>query len=182
MRKLVAVLAGLALLLGILTLPAAAAVPAGAAKEVIRLVNAERAKKGLPALKSNSGALTKAAQQRASELPSRFAHERPDGRTWATVLPEFRVPFAKASENLGRGQKSAAQVVQGWMNSPSHRDAILQEGIKQAGAGVFEKNGILYWSLELIKPLPLAVRVLRAVLYPFQMLWLFIKTFFALLF
>ena len=182
--RMAALLAALTLLLGILTLPAAAAVPAGAAKEVVRLVNAERAKEGLPALKNNNSALTKAAQKRAKELPLRFnsKHERPDGRAWHTVMKEYNIQYISVGENIAYGHKSAAQVVQAWMDSPGHKKNIMDKDFTHIGVGIHEENGRLYWSQEFMRPLPVTVRILRVALYPFQMLWLVTKTFFGMIF
>lgn len=44
-------------------------------------------------------------------------------------------------ENLGRGQDSAAEVMEAWMGSPGHRDNILNSGFTEIGVGVFDG----YW-------------------------------------
>jgi len=173
----IAVLAIAALLVGMFALPAAAEIPAGAAKEVVRLVNEERAKEGLPALKNNYSALTKAAQKRAKELPLRFdsTHARPDGSAWHTVLKEYNVRYTFAGENIAYGHTSAAQVVQAWMDSPGHKKNILGD-FTQIGVGIHEENGRLYWSQEFAKTRPLTlgdvfIAIIRVIAYPFQ--WIF---------
>ena len=52
---------------------------------VLKLVNEERAKAGLPALTLHAGA-TRAAQQRAGEIETSFSHTRPDGSNFTTAL------------------------------------------------------------------------------------------------
>jgi uncharacterized protein YkwD len=146
------VLLVLALLFG--TLAAGATVPKGAAAEVVRLVNVERAKAGLSALSSSHATLNAAARLRAGELPRRIdaTHRRPDGREWHTALEESGVgSYHAAGENIAAGQKSAAEVVKDWMNSPGHKANILGD-YKYIGVGVVEKNGRLYWSQEFLKP------------------------------
>lgn len=104
------------------------------AAEVIRLVNEERAKEGLPALKTAS-ALTQAAQVRAEELLTLFSHTRPDGRSCFTALGEAGVRYRAAGENIAMGYPTPAAVVEGWMNSPGHRANILNASYTTIGVG-----------------------------------------------
>jgi uncharacterized protein YkwD len=39
-------------------------------------------------------------------------------------------------ENIARGQDSAKEVMEDWMNSPSHRAAILSETFNEIGIGI----------------------------------------------
>ena len=139
-----AVILSLALLLGVFAMPAAAADTSGYAAEVARLVNGERAKAGLPALAADT-ALNAAAQLRAQEITVSFKHARPGGREWYTVLEDCDIPYRRAAENIAYGQKTPADVVNAWMNSPGHKDNILGDYTK-IGVGVYEKNGVIYWS------------------------------------
>ena len=143
-RTLPAVILSLALLLGVLAAPAAAAEPSGSAAEVVRLVNEERAKAGLPALTADT-ALSAAAQQRAQEITVSFQHTRPGGQAWHTVLGAYGVTYMRAGENIAYGQKTSAAVMAGWMNSPGHKANILGD-FTRIGVGVYEKNGALYWT------------------------------------
>jgi uncharacterized protein YkwD len=50
-------------------------------------------------------------------------------------------------ENAASGQLSAAEVVQGWMNSSGHRAAIMDPAAREIGVG-FEyddQTGQTYW-------------------------------------
>lgn len=102
--------------------------------EVVRLVNVERAKEGLPALTTMTD-LTAAAQLRAEELPKAFAHERPDGRNCFTVLNEGGIRYAAAGENIAAGQATPESVVASWMDSPGHRANILGKHFTAIGVG-----------------------------------------------
>lgn len=102
--------------------------------EVIRLVNAERAKEGLTALQTN-GTIAEAAQTRAEELPTLFDHTRPDGISCFTALDEAGVRYWTAGENIAAGYATPAQVVAGWMNSPGHRANILNSSFTTIGVG-----------------------------------------------
>ena len=144
LSSILAVLIAVILLCGTLSAPAAAADTAGYAAEVVRLVNAERARAGLPALAADT-ALSAAAQQRAQEIAVSFQHTRPGGRAWHTVLGAHGVTYSHAGENIACGQKTPADVMAGWMNSPGHRANILGD-FTRIGVGVYEKNGTLYWA------------------------------------
>ena len=59
---------------------------------VLKLVNEERAKAGLPVLALHAGA-TRAAQQRAGEIETAFSHTRPDGSNFTTALTAAGVTY-----------------------------------------------------------------------------------------
>lgn len=115
------------------------------AEQVIKLVNEERAKAGLPALKMDS-AVTSAANIRAKEIKQKFAHTRPDGSNFSSVLKEQGVTFRGSGENIAWGQKSPEQVMNGWMNSEGHRANILNKNFTTIGVGHYQDaNGVNYW-------------------------------------
>lgn len=113
--------------------------------EVLRLVNIERAKEGLSELTTNTS-LKNAAHQRAIEIKSVFSHDRPDGSSCFTVLKEFNISYRAAGENIAYGQKTPAQVVEGWMNSEGHRANILSSKFGKIGIGCYYNNGTYYWT------------------------------------
>jgi len=116
------------------------------ADEVFRLTNVERARAGLPAFTS-AAPLTKAAAVRANEIISSFSHDRPDGRSCFSALEESGVAYSMAGENIAMGQRTPDEAVRGWMNSPSHRAAILEAGYGRLGVGVaMDEGGRLYWA------------------------------------
>lgn len=102
--------------------------------EVVRLVNIERAKENLSPL-SESSELDGAANIRANEIITKFAHQRPDGREWYTVLSESGISYNASGENIAAGQKTPAEVVEGWMNSPGHRANIMSKNFNKIGVG-----------------------------------------------
>ena len=112
---------------------------------VLKLVNEERAKAGLPALTLHAGA-TRAAQQRAGEIETSFSHTRPDGSNFTTALTAAGVSYRAAGENIAYGQKSAKQVMQDWMNSAGHRANILNEKFTSIGVGYVQIGGVNYWT------------------------------------
>lgn len=98
--------------------------------EVLRLVNKERAKVGKAPLKFAKD-LAASAYVRAVELPTKFSHTRPNGSKCFTAMPTTRGSIL--GENLAGGQTSPKQVVQAWMDSPSHRENILNPKYTELG-------------------------------------------------
>lgn len=107
------------------------------AAQVIELVNEERAKAGLSALKSDEKAAA-AAQVRAEEISVSFSHTRPDGRTCFTALDEAGASYRTAGENIAMGQRTPEEVVDAWMNSEGHRKNILNGSFEKIGVGYYE--------------------------------------------
>ena len=144
MKRVVSLLAAAVLLCGIAAMPAAAApATSGFAAEILRLVNAERAKAGLSALGSLP-ALSAAAQKRAEETTRRYSHTRPNGKGCFTVLDEYGVAATHRGENIVAGHSEPAQAMSAWMKSPGHRANILGD-FDKLGVGVAVKNGRVYW-------------------------------------
>ena len=111
-----------------------------AAWEVLELVNAEREKAGLKPLTLDSQ-LQEAAMTRAAEAVVYFAHTRPDGSGCWTAGPA-----SMAGENLAVAQTNPQQVVDAWMNSPSHRANMLHKDYSSIGIGCINYDGIWFWS------------------------------------
>lgn len=134
------ILAMLLILLLIGSVPAMAALQQNGsmAQNVVRQVNAERAKYGMKPLKV-SAALNTAAYVRAQEIVKKFSHTRPDGSKWRTVSK-----YAYA-ENIARGQKTADKVMAAWLTSAGHRANILHASYGSIGVCCVKYNGIYYW-------------------------------------
>ena len=112
--------------------------PGQLVKQVVALVNAERARQGAPALQVNEN-LVKAAQDYSGILGQGGCFEH----TCAPV-PELRSRVANAGyanmnrigENIAAGDQTAESVMQGWLNSPGHRRNILNPELREIGVGV----------------------------------------------
>ena len=121
---------------------------AGQESEVIRLVNVERRRAGCGSLTLNTRLRT-AIRLHVAELGRHgnlyISHVSDDGRTF--------VDRARAQgyddpggENVARGQRDAADVMDSWMNSAGHRANILNCGFKAIGVGVTRGvDGTLVW-------------------------------------
>lgn len=116
------------------------------AEQILQLVNVERAKAGLSALTLDEK-LCGAAQVRAGESRTSFSHTRPDGRSFSSVLADQGIAYRRAGENIAWGQRSAQEVMDGWMNSEGHRANILNAEFTKLGVGhAADAAGRQYWS------------------------------------
>lgn len=108
-------------------------------KRVIELTNAERQKQGLGLLSENS-ALNKAAASKAENMFSEdyWAHFAPSGKTpWDFILGSG-YKFSFAGENLAKNFYNPEDVVVAWMNSPTHKENILNSKYQDIGIAVVE--------------------------------------------
>lgn len=123
--------------------------------EVVRLVNIERSKYGLSALKEN-WELSRVARYKSQDMIDKnyFSHTSPTYGSPFTMMESFGLRFTAAGENIAMGQRTPQEVVTAWMNSPGHRSNILSPTYIQIGVGLAkDKNGICYWTQMFIKPL-----------------------------
>ena len=113
-------------------------------QEVLRLVNTQREKAGKQPLTMDAK-LSQAAQVRAAEIVQLFSHDRPDGTSCFTAMKEAGVSYRAAGENIAAGQRTPAEVMEGWMNSQGHRENILSDSFGRLGVGYTVVNGRAYW-------------------------------------
>lgn len=116
------------------------------ARQVLTLVNKERAAEGLAPLTLDKS-LCDVAGARAKEITSLFSHTRPDGSKCFTILDQKNITYHAAGENIAAGQKTPKEVVAGWMNSPGHRENIMSDNFHKLGVGYVTANDIYghYW-------------------------------------
>lgn len=114
-------------------------------KQVVNLVNIERAKVGLSPLTIDSN-MEKAALVRSKEIQKSFSHTRPNGSSFSTALKEAGISYNYAGENIAWGQKTPTEVVNAWMSSSGHRANILSTSFSRIGVGYTEnQSGTGYW-------------------------------------
>lgn len=114
-------------------------------KEVIRLVNEERVKKGLKELTEN-WELSRVARYKSQDMKDNnyFSHTSPVYGTPFQMIKNFGISYRTAGENIAKGQSSPESVVKAWMNSSGHRANILNSSYTKIGVGYVE-NG-RYWT------------------------------------
>ena len=117
--------------------------------EVLDLVNAERAKKGLSKL-TWSDELANVARAHSKDMLNRkfFSHTNPDGQSPFDRMRAAGIRYSSAGENIAAGQRTPQEVVNAWMNSEGHRANILNASFTKLGVGYVTGNGAYstYWT------------------------------------
>lgn len=144
-------------------------------QEVITRLNAIRRQYGLQEF-STSADMQAVARTRAQEMKLMFdekyncddIHSRPDGSGCYTIYEDFDMypyykdpytgiaTYAHSAETAGSSIETPEAIVTGWMNSPKHKEVILDKEFDYVGIGyapgVYNgKPSGYYWALELIK-------------------------------
>ena len=97
-------------------------------QKLLELTNTKRSENGLSPLTLNSS-LSDAARRKANDMLSSnyWAHNNPTtGATPWTFVKASGYSYELAGENLAKNFMFSSDVVQGWMDSKSHRDNLLK--------------------------------------------------------
>lgn len=109
---------------------------------VVVLTNKDRTANGLSELKVNTK-LSEAAYQKALDMIKNdyFAHVSPSGKTPWSWMEAENYDYIYAGENLAINFKTPDATETAWMNSPSHRENILNKNYDEIG--VAEAVGVI---------------------------------------
>jgi uncharacterized protein YkwD len=121
--------------------------------KLIELANAERKKLKLPALEPDP-VLMKLARMHAAAMGrlDRIGHEL-DGKTFSQRMEQAKYQASRAGENVAEGQRTPAEAIVGWMQSPGHKGNILHPDYTKIGVGLATgKSGKMYWTQVFAKP------------------------------
>lgn len=125
------------------------------ADQVLELINLERATADLPPAVHNP-VLSKIASDYACRMIEEgfFGHEDPlTGHGPSDRAITHKYPFYAVGENLAAGPETPAEVMRAWMDSPSHRDIILDERWTEVGIAVRTGGEFsVYWVQEFGDP------------------------------
>ena len=118
-------------------------------QEVVNLTNNERAKAGLQALQIDTK-LTQSAQAKSQDMKNKnyFSHTSPTYGSPFDQMKSFGVSYKSAAENIAMGQRTAAEVVDGWMKSPGHKANIMNASYTHIGVGLSDSG--YYWTQQFI--------------------------------
>ena len=111
--------------------------------DLLTYTNNERFNNELPPLQLDDK-LSEAARLKAEDIIERqyWAHNAPDGTTPWHWFREVNYRYDYAGENLAKGFNNTQAVIDAWMNSPEHRDNILNKNYEDVGfaavSGVLE--------------------------------------------
>ncbi|SET79247.1 Uncharacterized conserved protein YkwD, contains CAP (CSP/antigen 5/PR1) domain [Geodermatophilus poikilotrophus] len=125
---------------------AAAAADPTAEAAVLALVNEARAGAGCGALTADP-ALAAVARAHSADMRDRdyFSHTSPEGLSPFDRAERAGVDYSRA-ENIAFGQADAAAVMEAWLESPGHRENILDCELTRLGVGVAEGPGGPWWT------------------------------------
>ncbi len=101
--------------------------------------NEERAKTDLFPVKLNP-LLSDAASRKARDMAEKgyFSHQTPDGVEPWRFLEESGYSYSYAGENLAVNFSDSKDVTEAWLNSPTHKENILNRQYSEMGIGVAE--------------------------------------------
>jgi len=107
-------------------------------RRMLVLVNEERAREGLPALRADPE-LSEVARAHARDMFARgyFSHYTPEQKDPFDRMQQAGVRYVTAGENLALGQ-TLLICHRGLMNSPGHRANILHKDFGRLGIGVLD--------------------------------------------
>ncbi len=106
------------------------------ANEILRLVNEERSKVGVKPLVMDNR-LNQSAQKKAEQMFSEnlYSHVDSNGIRGASYIGEYMKACTYGSENISALNRTSEEAVDAWMESPSHRKAILDTRYEYMGFG-----------------------------------------------
>ena len=70
-----------------------------------------------------------------------FDHYSSDGKNVGERLDGFGYNWVHIGENIGTGQRSFSEVLQDWINSPSHCEMLMNPNVKEMGVAKYRS----YW-------------------------------------
>ena len=110
--------------------------------KLLELTNGERAKLSLPALQINTQ-LSSAAERKTEDMFKKdyWSHFSPTGGSPWDFIKQSGYQYEYAGENLAKNFLYSKNVVDAWMNSPTHRENIVKKEYSEVGYSV--ANGML---------------------------------------
>ena len=136
-------------------MPAAAVSDTGAQfiSKIIELVNIERSNAGIPALKPDPE-LMAAAMYKCRDLSEscQFSHNSATYGEAYKLMDVFNIHYISWGENIASGQDTPEEVMNAWMESPGHRENILDSRFQYIGVGfMYDGYYSTIWSQEFIE-------------------------------
>src|SRR5208283_4515254 len=126
--------------------------------DIIKEVNAERARRGLKALKF-SPRLAVVARGHSYDMAIRHYrdHNSPEGSTPADRVRGVGVDFTAIAENIyvddyHKLESLGARALKGWLDSPEHRANLLSPDFIETGIGIARSDdGLTYVTQDFVR-------------------------------
>ena len=116
--------------------------------KVFTMLNQARASAGAGAVNCDTAGL-KAARAHSQDMCNKnyFSHTSPTGTSAGNRLKTAGASFSSWGVNIAKGYSNAQAVHNGWMNSPGHRQNMLNPSFTRAAIGLIRCNGSTpYWT------------------------------------
>jgi uncharacterized protein YkwD len=124
------------------------AVGSATEQEVVRLTN--EARQGHCGALVNDAKLHAAALGHSRDMAAKnyFSHTSQDGRSFSARITAAGFNWHAVAENIAFGQRTPAEVVKTWLDSPGHRANIMNCTYTRIGVGVAQGAKGLYWTQD----------------------------------
>jgi uncharacterized YkwD family protein len=105
-------------------------------RQVVELTNNHRREAGLSDLQLDTE-LSAVARRKSTDMAQNnyFSHTSPTYGSPFDMIRDHGISYNAAGENIAQGQRSAEEVVQAWMDSPGHRENIMNGNYTHIGVG-----------------------------------------------
>ncbi|WP_318616033.1 CAP domain-containing protein [Sporosarcina sp. YIM B06819] len=109
-------------------------------RQIFELTNVYRKKHGVDEVFSDYH-LGEVARKHSEDMvrENYFSHESPVTGNLADRLKEAKIEHRKAGENIASNYVDAIEAVHGWLNSPAHRNVLLDKDFTHLGTGAYGK-------------------------------------------
>ena len=109
-------------------------------KQVFDLINEQRKKQGLQALKTDNE-VQRVARIKAEDMVTNnyFSHNSPTYGSPFDMLKSFKISYKTAGENIAANSSNSG-AVNAWMNSSGHKANILNSSFNYTGIGVVSSS------------------------------------------
>lgn len=120
-------------------------------KEIVEVVNYQRTLSEIKPLEIDP-VLSAIAAFRSEDMARKnyFSHEPPDGCNWSCLLGKFGYPACYSAENVAWNNYPRNETVEvamdGFMESPGHKENILNSHYEKIGVGVVKIDNKYYYT------------------------------------
>lgn len=116
-------------------------IEAGLEKQILDITNAIRSRHELQTLEWDERTAEVAyAHSKDMAIEDYFSHESEKHGDLSERLKAAEILYQLAGENIAANYTDGPAVVEGWLNSESHREALLNEEFTHLGVGVYQRH------------------------------------------